>query len=868
VTDDGREIRQRILRRARQRSSPGRRGRGLLEILERLGRPGQRLVHVETLPARAARTAEPREPLPEFLAERLRHLGIEKLYLHQARALDLLRERRNVVVVTGTASGKTLCYNLPVLETLTEDPKARALYVFPTKALAQDQLKTLRQLGVGDPGMPLSAATYDGDTPGNLRRRVRDEARIILTNPDMLHAAILPNHARWAPVLSHLDTVVLDELHVYRGVFGAHVGNVLRRLLRILRHYGARPRFVATSATIANPLELATTLTGLPFELVQEDGSPRGWRHFVLWNPPAFSEDGLERRSANLEARDLLVELVREGYQTIAFVRARLVTEVLLRYCQDVLAKDGSGLAGRIRAYRGGYLPEERREIEAALFSGELLGVVSTNALELGIDVGSLDVALLVGYPGTIASTWQQAGRAGRREAESLAVLIAQNLPIDQYLMRHPDYFFAQSPEHAVADPGNPHVLLGHLRCAAYELPLGARDLELFGPYTRALARLLEEYGEVRRLKGRVYYAASNFPAKDINLRTTSPNSYTIVERRPDGPRTLGTMDEASAFSQIHPQAVYMHDAETYIVDELDLRERVAYVHRADVDYYTQAVTDTQILVNDVERRRSWRGGEVALGNVSVTDTVVLFKKIKFGSRDSIGYGPVELPPQVLHTTACWITPPASAIREVLRWGCTPAEGLLGLANVLGEVVGLFAMCDRRDVGTAVEAKSTGTQAVFVYDRYPGGLGFAMKTYDLLEEILEAARELVAECPCRGGCPSCVGSPIVPYARQDPDTQAKGKIPDKEATLILLHALLGREPYRPRDRRQPVPEEQLPEVAAAPEAAAEEPGLEAGGEGKALPKEVERKLREMLEELLSNPRPRRGGADARPGRPS
>lgn len=424
----------------------------LLGLLESLGLRDGQVVHVESLPAREAVHRDPQAPLPPQIVSLLRAQGIERLFAHQAEALDRVRAGENVVVVTGTASGKTLCYNLPVLETLLAAPSARALYLFPTKALAQDQLKGLKRYmageGDGAPagGIPLRAGTYDGDTPAALRARLRDEANCLLTNPDMLHSGILPHHPRWAEFFHRLEYVVVDEIHVYRGIFGSHVAGVLRRLRRICRHHGSNPIWICASATIANPQDLAQRLTGLPFQVVERDGAPRGRKHFLFWNPPRVGQAGMERRSSNGEAKEIVLRLLREGYQAIVFVKTRAMTEVLLRYCQEDLQRDGGGLARRIRAYRGGYLPEERRKIEAALFEGELLGVISTNALELGIDVGTLDAALLVGYPGTIASTWQQAGRAGRREAESAAVLVAHNAPIDQYLMANPEYFFGRSP--------------------------------------------------------------------------------------------------------------------------------------------------------------------------------------------------------------------------------------------------------------------------------------------------------------------------------------------------------------------------------------------------------------------------------------
>ncbi|MBD3161721.1 MAG: DEAD/DEAH box helicase [Candidatus Eisenbacteria bacterium] len=783
----------------------------LLGSLHRLAAEQGQTVHVQEIPPRPARRAEPALPLSPTMQEALDRMGIETLYTHQAQAIDAIREGRDVVVVTGTASGKTLCYNVPILETAVTHPEARALYLFPTKALAQDQLRTLRRFQrpdeeageVGPGAVPgpfgFHAGTYDGDTPAALRTQLRERARILLTNPDMLHSGILPNHARWADFFSRLSFVVADEIHVYRGIFGSHAANVFRRLLRIAEHYGARPQLVFASATIANPGELAERLTGRTFTTVSEDGSPRGRKHFVFWNPPRIDASGLERRSSNLEARDLLVSLLRGGYQAIGFVRARLLTEVLLRYCQEELARDGGGAAKKIRAYRGGYLPEERRAIEKALFDGDLRGVISTNALELGIDVGSLDAAVLVGFPGTIASTWQQAGRAGRREDESVAILVGHNLPIDQYLMRHPAYFFERTPEHAVIDPENPHILLSHLRCAVYELPLRREEERDWGEYAPAILDLLGEHGEVKEVKGRWYSTKEGYPASNVSLRNAAENVYTITETgRPDGNRVIGTIDEPSAFPQVHPQAIYMHDAETFFVDRLDTEEKVAYVHRADVDYYTQAVSDSHIEIVRTELEKRLFENEVGFGDLNAHTKVCMFKKIKFGSRDSIGYGNLELPSQTLETMGLWITPSLESLKKVTRYGRIPAEGLWGIANVLPDVVSLFAMCDPRDLGTLVDSKNVGVPAVFLYDKYPGGLGFAQKTYHMIEEVLEGACDLIHACPCGDGCPSCVGAPLPPHMQQDPDAMGKGRIPDKEAALVLLHAVLGKPDYVPK----------------------------------------------------------------------
>ncbi|MBM3286879.1 MAG: DEAD/DEAH box helicase [Candidatus Eisenbacteria bacterium] len=803
--------------------------RGATDLLGRvllLATENGQAVHVHEIPPREARSGQPSRPLLPAMRETLDRMGIGALYTHQVRAVDMIREGKDVVIVTGTASGKTLCYNIPVLESIAAHPETRALYLFPTKALAQDQLRTLRRFqrpdeeaGSPDPGeeeaagpFAFHAGTYDGDTPPALRTQLRERASILLTNPDMLHSGILPNHARWAEFFGRLAYIVADEIHVYRGIFGSHTANVLRRLLRIAEHYGARPQLVFASATIANPGELAERLSGRAFATIEEDGSPRGRKHFVFWNPPRIDRAGLERRSSNLEAREIFVSLLRAGFQAIGFVRARLLTEVLLRYCQEELRRDGGGLAKKIRAYRGGYLPEERRAIERALFDGELRGVISTNALELGIDVGSLDAAVLVGFPGTIASTWQQAGRAGRREDESVAVLVGHNLPIDQYLMRHPAYFFERSPEHAVIDPQNPHILLSHLRCATYELPLRRQEETTWGEYAPAILDLLAEHGEVKEVKGRWFHAKEGYPAANVSLRNAAENVYTIVETgRPDGNKVIGTIDEPSAFPQVHPQAIYMHDAETYLVDRLDTTEKVAYIHRADVDYYTQAMSDSHIEVVRTELEKHLLASEVGFGDSNVHSKVCMFKKIKFGSRDSIGYGNLELPSQTLETMALWIAPSLDALTKVTRYGRVPAEGLWGIANVLPDVVSLFAMCDPMDVGTVVDSKNVGVPAVFLYDKYPGGLGFAQKAYHMIEEVLGAALDLIHACPCEDGCPSCVGAPLPPHMQQDPDVMGKGRIPDKEAALVLLHALLGRPDYVPR---APVSEARLARVEA------------------------------------------------------
>jgi len=729
------------------------------------------IVHRHTIPTRKPRYGTPKRPLPERLQKVLRRSGIEKFYIHQVEAIEALRDGTDVVIVTSTASGKTLCYNVPVLESLLGDPESRALYLFPTKALAQDQLRVLHRYG-GEGGLRFEAGTYDGDTPTALRRKLRDESKVLLTNPDMLHTGILPNHAKWAGFLSRLRFVVVDEIHTYRGIFGSHVANVMRRLQRICHHYGSKPVCAASSATIANPGEHAEKLLGRKMKVITKDGSPRGRKQFIFWNPPTIDVGQMERRSSNIDAADLVTMLVLDDVQTITFVRARVVSEVVTRYTREKLGEHRASMSDSVHPYRGGYLPEERREIEKKLFNGELKAVISTNALELGIDVGALHASLIVGYPGSIASTWQQAGRAGRGSEEALIVFIPYNTPLDQYLAGHPEYFFGKSPENAIIDPQNPHILMGHLRAAAFELPLGAKEVEGMGEYAPSIAGLLEDERELNFVKGRWYWRGKGYPSADINLRNISPDIYTIVDET-EGNRVIGTIDEASAYQQVHSQAIYLHEAETYFVRDLDTEKKIAFVEKTNVDYYTQSITEVQVKVDREEKRKDWRVSAVSFGDVS---------------------------------------------------------GLLGLSNVLREVVPLFVMCDALDIGTTVNARSTGGPAVYIYDKYPGGLGFAMKAYDFIEEIMLAALELITSCTCQRGCPSCVGSPIPPFSQLDPETGGKGMIPDKEAALVILHLLLEKEPYQPPPPEQRRDEEELQERP----------------KGKPLPVELAGKLRDEL----------------------
>ena len=818
------------------------------------------ITHVEALPPRAGQYAQPSSPLPDQLTQMLARRGIERLYSHQVAALEAARASQDLVVVTGTASGKTLCYNLPIFESCLANAEARALYLFPTKALAQDQLKGLLELIHGsddeattsrqEGSVNLRPGVYDGDTPTAQRRRIRAEANLVLTNPDMLHASLLPYHPKWARVLSELKYVVVDEVHTYRGILGANVACVLRRLQRVCAHYGANPVFLSASATIANPGELTSRLIGRDVEVIDNDGAPRGKKHFVLWNPTPLGKDQLARRSATDDAVWLMADALEDGAQALAFTRTRQAAELIHRYVQDDLRERKSPLADSVRAYRGGYLPNERRQIEQDLFSGNLRGVAATNALEMGVDIGSLDAAILVNYPGTIASCWQQAGRSGRRNDESLAVLVAGNDPIDQFLLRHPGYFFAQSPEHAVVDPHNPYVLANHLRAAAFELPLDEDTPARFGEAAPAVAEVLCEEDELSRIDGRMYYAGGQNPAHGVSLRHMSDNTFSIVllrdlsegsplrdvvhagrgnprssdqfgriaakESRRVRPRVgnasqaasrrrrsetedvfevIANVDAISAPELVYPEAIYLHNGETYFVRELDLDGKVAYVERRETDYYTQAVLESDVriqrtLIDDSNTATSSHDMDLNFGEVDVSWQTVMFKKIKFDTRENVGYGPVDIPAQSLPTTAFWLSP-AEEVRVGLKSeGLRMGEGLCGLRNLAVVALPMVAMCDSRDISGVVDSKNLGRTTMILYDRYPGGLGYCEKGFHNISGLLDLCFEMVGQCPCADGCPSCVGLPnLRPAIHSDPDLMRGYPIPNKQATVRLLELL-------------------------------------------------------------------------------
>jgi DEAD/DEAH box helicase domain-containing protein len=707
---------------------------------------------LEPLPARYA-------PWPDGIDPRIVHAlrtrGVDALYTHQAHAIQAVRDGRNVCVVTPTASGKTLCYNLPVLDAIVRDPTARALYLFPTKALAADQLTELRMLADAAE-LELKTSTYDGDTPPTVRSVVRAAGQVVITNPDMLHSAILPHHTKWFKLFENLRFVVIDELHTYRGLFGSHVANVIRRLRRVCRHYGADPVFICASATIANPRDLAEQLLEATVELVDENGAPRGRKHILVVNPPVANEQLGIRGSALLTAQRLAEGLISGGVQTIAFARSRTAVEVLTSYLRETFAPP-PGHPHTIRGYRGGYLPNERRDIEAGLRVGRVRGVVATNALELGIDIGSLDAAISVGYPGTIASTWQQLGRAGRRTSTSLAALVCSSAPIDQFLATHPEYLFDQSPEHGLVNPNNLHVLVNHLRASSFELPVPAG--ERFGiDETPMVLDVLEEDGYIRRAADdRYYWSHENFPASAFSLRSGSPENVVIVDVTGDRHRVLGEVDLFAAPLLVHEKAIYIHEGVQHHVDRLDWEERKAYVTRTDVDYYTDADLGITLKVLEVFEDANGPAGQRQRGEVMVAWKVTMFKKLKFHTHENVGWGSISIPEQEMHTAACWLVPPAAIVNRYDR--DTLDGALIGLARVARTCAAMLLMCDPRDLGVLaqVQAPFTGRPTLYLYDAVPGGVGLTERLFTLIDQLVLACRGLVDGCRCADGCPACVG---------------------------------------------------------------------------------------------------------------
>ncbi len=778
--------------------------------------PERHVTAVRRLPAVSAEFA----PFPEGVDERLRTAlasrGIDRLYTHQAEAVGHALAGRNVVVITPTASGKTLCYNAPVLNAILQDPATRALYLFPTKALAQDQLAELHALSeivTRDAELEIGVFTYDGDTPADARRAIRGKAHVVLSNPDMVHSGILPHHPRWAKLFENLRFVVIDELHAYRGVFGSHLANIMRRLQRICRHYGSDPVFICSSATIANPRDLAEGLIGRPFELVENNGAPRGEKFFLFVNPPVVNAQLGIRRSYLAETRRVALEFLKHNLQLIVFGQSRLAVEILTTYLKDAF-HGPPGAADVIRGYRGGYLPSRRREIERGLREGLVRAVVSTNALELGIDIGALDVAVLAGYPGTIAATWQRAGRAGRRTTRSAAVLVASSAPIDQFIVRNPSYFFGASPEHALINPDNLHILLDHVKCAAFELPF--KDDEPFGAEGRAgdvdvqaVLSVLSEEGFVHLADGQWNWTNESYPADAVSLRSVSSDNFVVIDTT-NGERVIGETDFTSGPAVLHEKAIYILEGQLFQVERLDFDGRKAYLRRVDCDYYTDAITYTKVTILDTFESGSVirdpgsalretisdepriphpasriTGPRRSHGEVHVVSRVVGFKKIKFYTNENVGSGELDLPEQQMHTSSYWLTIPAQVMASLPFAGDDRRDGVVGLAFAMKNIAQLLLMCDGHDIGLSVDGGSldrttrTGGLGsvpealasepnVFIYDNYPGGIGFSRPLYEMHDLLLERTRELIVGCPCSSGCPSCVGPEgnTGPHAKQ------------------------------------------------------------------------------------------------------
>jgi len=747
----------------------------------------QAITAVRKIDPRPARYSEWPQQVGRQLQEAYRARGIERPYIQQSQTWEHVFHGRDVVVVTPTASGKTLCYNVPILQTVLEDPAARALYLFPTKALSQDQVNELQEV-IDVLEADIKTFTYDGDTPSDARQAIRAQGHLVVTNPDMLHQGILPHHTRWQKLFENLRFVVVDELHTYRGVFGSHLANLFRRLRRICRFYGSEPVFVCASATIANPKELAEALLERPVELVDENGAPQARKYFVLYNPPVVNEQLGIRAGALSHARKWARLFLREGAQTIVFAGSRLHVEVLTKYLKDTFDRKRIG-EPVVRGYRGGYLPNMRRQIEAGLRSGAVRGVVSTNALELGIDIGDLQACVMAGYPGSIASAWQQAGRAGRRSEASVAVLVASSRPLDQFMVTHSDYFFGASPEHGRINPDNLLILVSHIKCAAFELPFD--EGETFG--SEPLEEILDYLAEQKVLNkagSRWHWMQDAYPADQVSLRSADPENFVVIDQS-DGASVLAEVDFSSAPMSLYEGAIYMVQSEQYQVERLDYENRKAYVRRVEADFYTDAISYTRVRILDVFDSTAASLNCVSeCGEVHVLTHVSGFKKIKFYTSENVGYGEVNLPDHEMHTTAFWLTVP----EEVLdRLECSRAEivdGMFGIAYGLQEVASLYMMCDVRDMGRSVGDKSATWHAslgrgsrgvrystgsggeekdvnlealesfqptIFLYDNYPGGIGFSTALYDLAPELLRATYELIRNCGCREGCPSCVG---------------------------------------------------------------------------------------------------------------
>jgi DEAD/DEAH box helicase domain-containing protein len=769
-----------------------------VENLIRFGRDRGRGVWAQVEPPRPGSFAD----IPAWVNERLKNAlfarGIDRLYTHQAAALDGFREGKNIVVVTPAASGKTLCYNLPILNSLMENPETRAIYLFPTKALSQDQLDELQGL-IDSVQAPIKTFTYDGDTPPDARQAIRSAGHIILTNPDMLHQAILPHHTLWMRLFENLRFVVLDELHAYRGVFGSHLANVLRRLKRTANHYGAKIQFVAASATIGNPKDHAERLMEEPVTLVDENGAPTGRRYIILWNPPVVNYELGIRANYLKETEEVMARAMMEGVRSITFARSRLNVEILVSNLRSRFSALPHTLSA-IRGYRGGYLPEERRQIEAGLRNAEVQAVISTNALELGIDIGSLEFAILAGYPGTIASTLQQWGRAGRKYQTSAALLISSSAPMDQFIFHRPGHLIGASPESARTAPDNPFILAAHLKCALFELPVRRDEAIAAREPVGDLLEFLRLQGAAHASANMWHWIGEKFPADEISLRTFPGENVVVSEVSGTRKETIGEVDFFSAPLLLHEQAIYLHEGAPYEVIHFDYENRRAEVKRVSVEYFTDAIDYTRIKVLKENRGSSSALGAVQ-GEIEVVRKVAGFKKVRLSNMENVGYGDVHLPEWELPTTAFWFPVPLTLLEKVTPSRETQITALLQMRYALGVVAPLLLMCDARDIGLHIGdvqanwgipaltiipiSESVGcleagsTPVAFVYDAVPGGVGFSELLFERHNELLSWTAQLISECSCENGCPACVG-PVLEVGPHN-----------KRLALALLEELLA-----------------------------------------------------------------------------
>lgn len=711
----------------------------------------------KTIPARPARYGVFPDGLDPRLVQALQTKGIHSLYTHQHDAVRAVLEGGDICVVTPTASGKTLCYNIPVLNTLLGNPTSRALYLFPTKALSQDQVAELQTL-VDGLKVKIGAYTFDGDTPASARKAIRNAGHIVVTNPDMLHTGILPHHTIWMKLFENLEYVVIDELHHYRGVFGSHLANVLRRLKRICAFYGSNPTFICCSATIHNPKEMAERIIEKPVRLIDNNGAPTGERHFLFYNPPVVNAELGIRQSSVKEATRIATQVLSRNIQSIVFARSRLRVEILTTYLKEAVRRMGKD-HNLVRGYRGGYLPTERRAIERGLRSGEIMAVVSTNALELGIDIGSLDVSIMTGYSGSVASTWQQAGRAGRRSGVSLVVLIASSAPLDQYIINHPEYFFDQAPESATVDPNNLIIMTSHIKCAAFEIPF--KEGETFGVDPKSTAEILDYLAEqrvLRKTRDKWHWSADTYPAEDISLRTAAPGNVVILDTSQNG-RVIGEVDLFAAPVEVYQNAIYLHQSAQYTIERLDLEDRKAYARPVDVDYYTDAQVKVDLKVLDTFREEEAGQAMRRTGELSVTWLPSIYKKIKFGTHENVGWGEISLPEQTMHTTGYWIEFPENTAERLELKPQELSEALNGLANTLRQVAPVQVLCDPTDIRAQAMLRAPFSErpTIYLYETYPGGVGFSDKLFTHHQRLVEAAISLISGCACKEGCPSCVG---------------------------------------------------------------------------------------------------------------